>query len=296
MPIPLLQVSFPCRHPSDGLGCLRLHKQRRRPIISGLVHRLLPTRHHTSRRGRRSSDLSAEEVAEFCRPRPEELWWNSEEMRRRERVNEMRGLWDRVWGDGGRGGSEGGWEGMEGEEMERWGGGDVEGGGKEGRRGVYAEGGMKSVDGKADGCGGVKVENNASKINMGLGLEEPTRRKSSEAHITMRYQSRLDVQDSGECVSEALDPKVFVVDVRDMDMNREMSAVDDCTVVESQGTARQSSRATSRTSVTLTVQEEKVFFDNVRKCLPATQRSIDDMVLRCLDWLREGCECDNCED
>ncbi|MCJ1254246.1 hypothetical protein MMC24_002060 [Lignoscripta atroalba] len=56
------------------------------------------------------------------------------------------------------------------------------------------------------------------------------------------------------------------------------------------GTTFRDSRAGSKSSVTLSVEEEQVFFERVRKSflLPA-QRSIADDILRKLDRAREGC-------
>ena len=121
------------------------------------------------------------------------------------------------------------------------------------------------------------------------------RRKSSNAHITMRYQNRLDILEWRQALPTSATTQLSAAsavakpDCESVDRN-------DCFAKRSSEatTTRNGSRASLGSSITLNTQQEQVFFDKVRKELPATQRSIDDEVLRCMDRLREHCDCITC--
>ena len=130
-----------------------------------------------------------------------------------------------------------------------------------------------------------------------LVLVAPVRRKkSSDIHITMRYQNQVDVLEWRQRLPNSTE--------RHLSTTNELTTKDhgivksgDCFLpIDNQAsTTRNGSRASNRPSIMLNVQEEQVFFDKVRKQLPAVQRSISDEVLRCWDRLREDCECPTCD-
>ncbi|MCJ1384771.1 hypothetical protein MMC17_007889 [Xylographa soralifera] len=122
------------------------------------------------------------------------------------------------------------------------------------------------------------------------------RRKSSDAHITMRYQNRLDILEWRQDLPNSVTTQSLAVSAL-AKTDCDPLCRNDCSLkTSSEATVtRKESRASSASSITLSTQEEQVFFDKVRKELPAAQRSIDNEVLRCMDRLREHCDCLACD-
>jgi len=122
------------------------------------------------------------------------------------------------------------------------------------------------------------------------------RRKSSDAHIMMRYQSRLDVLERRQGLLNSANILPSVASAPTMADSRPVDRNDCFSKTGSQATdTRNGSCGSSGSSITLSAQEEQVFFDKVRKELPAEQRTIDSKVLRCMDRLQEHCECQTCD-
>ena len=122
------------------------------------------------------------------------------------------------------------------------------------------------------------------------------RRGNSDAHITMRYQERLDILDWRQDLPNLSTTQSLVASAPARTECEPMCRNNCFSKQSSEATAtRIGSRASSASSVTLNTQEEQVFFDKVRKELLAAQRSIDDEVLRCVDRLQEHCACITCD-
>ncbi|MCJ1395442.1 hypothetical protein MMC18_008328 [Xylographa bjoerkii] len=142
----------------------------------------------------------------------------------------------------------------------------------------------------------VQIAKEEAEMNEVVPAFPVRRRKSSVAHVTMRYQNRLAIQEWRQALPN---PANMPSSVRSAQTTTDCEPIErnDCVPkIGSQATTtRNGSRTSSGSSITLNAQEEQVFFDKVRKELPAAQRSIDSEVLRCVDRLREQCECLTCD-
>ncbi|MCJ1397416.1 hypothetical protein MMC11_000609 [Xylographa trunciseda] len=252
MPLSLLSSRFPSLHHSDGLTCLHLHRRRAQSNPSKLKQRLHTIIDEVKSHDRRCSDLSRDDLGCFCAPRPEEWWWNSENLRCQEERAGTSGMCDGVLGDP--------WTDFRSEEAR------------------LAEEHAKETE-KDELVPAVRLR----------------RRKSSDAYIMMRLQTRLDVLEWRESLPNSANKPPS---------EAKALTLTDCEPVEGNDcflktggpatTMRNRSRASSGSSITLNTREEQVFFDKVRKELPAAQRTIDDKLLRCIDRLQEHCECQLC--
>ncbi|MCJ1287710.1 hypothetical protein MMC26_007062 [Xylographa opegraphella] len=112
---------------------------------------------------------------------------------------------------------------------------------------------------------------------------------SCDAHITMRYQTQLAVLEWRQDLSYTGTTQSLVVTTPAGTECEPLSGYNYSLGSRSEATVtRNGSRASTASSITLTAKEEQEFFDQVRKKLPAVQRSIDNEVLRSDVWTGYG--------
>ncbi|MCJ1295462.1 hypothetical protein MMC34_007025 [Xylographa carneopallida] len=159
--------------------------------------------------------------------------------------------------------------------------------------GVFSDAGTVSPREEAPAMQGSRREVEKNKLIPAI----PSRRRgSSDPLTTIKRQDRLDILElRQELLTSASTQAVTAASLLRTECefgcrnNRDSQTSSEAT------TTRNESRTSSASSMTLKTEEEHVLFDNVRRKLPAMQRSVENEVLGCGDRLQEHCDCVACD-
>ena len=121
--------------------------------------------------------------------------------------------------------------------------------------------------------------------------------EASEARIIMQYQKQLRLRAWQHAIQVLGARRVSeVVEILEhshyyLDHDTEYSS----TAFDSQVTTACQTRRTSSVSITLSEEEEQIFFKTIRKQLPPAQRMVSENVLRYMDHFNDYCDCHRCD-